>query len=106
MCAQSCLTLGDPMDCSLSGSCIHGILQARTLEWVAVSLSRRYSQPRDGNHVSPVSCPAVIRRFNQHVEKHDLALSQRHASILTIQEAQYIILLKGLASFMENLIYI
>ena len=61
VCAQSCLTLGDPMDCSLSGSCIHGILQARTLEWVAVSLSRRFSQPRDGIHVSPVSCPAVIR---------------------------------------------
>ena len=34
---QSCLTLHDPMDCSLSGSSVHGILQARVLEWVAVS---------------------------------------------------------------------
>ena len=37
--AQSCLTLSDPMDCSLSGSPIHGIFQARVLEWVAISFS-------------------------------------------------------------------
>ena len=36
---QSCLTLCDPMDCSLPGFSVHGILQARTLEWVAISLS-------------------------------------------------------------------
>ena len=34
---QSCLTLCDPMDCSLPGSSVPGILQARTLEWVAIS---------------------------------------------------------------------
>ena len=37
--AQSCLTLGDPMDCSLPGSCVHGIFQARVLEWVAIAFS-------------------------------------------------------------------
>ena len=37
--AQSCPTLSDPMDCSPPGSSIHGILQARTLEWVAISFS-------------------------------------------------------------------
>ena len=37
---QSCLTLRDPVDCSLLGSSIHGILQARILEWVAVPSSR------------------------------------------------------------------
>ena len=37
--AQSCPTLCDPMDCSLSGSSVHGILQARILEWVAISFS-------------------------------------------------------------------
>ena len=37
--AQSYLTLRDPVDCSLSGSSIHGIFQARVLEWVAISLS-------------------------------------------------------------------
>ena len=37
---QSCPTLFDPMDCSLPGFSVHGILQARTLEWVAISFSR------------------------------------------------------------------
>ena len=36
---QSCPTLCDPMDCSLPGFSVHGILQARTLEWVAISFS-------------------------------------------------------------------
>ena len=38
--AQSCPTLCDPMDCSPPGSSVHGILQARILEWVAISFSR------------------------------------------------------------------
>ena len=38
--AQSCLTLYDPMDCSPPGSSVHGIFQARVLEWVAISFSR------------------------------------------------------------------
>ena len=37
--AQSCPTLNDPMDCSLPGSSIHGIFQARVLEWVAIAFS-------------------------------------------------------------------
>ena len=37
--AQSCLTLSDPMDCSLPGSSIHGIFQARLLEWGAIAFS-------------------------------------------------------------------
>ena len=45
--AQSCPTLCDTMDCSPSGSSVHGILQARILEWVAVPFSRGSSQPRD-----------------------------------------------------------
>ena len=36
---QSCLTLHDPMDCSLPGSSVHGIFQARVLEWGAIALS-------------------------------------------------------------------
>ena len=50
--AQSCPTLCDPMDCNLPGSSIHGIFQARTLEWVAISFSRRSSQPKDWTLVS------------------------------------------------------
>ena len=40
--AQSCLTLSDPMDCSLPGSSIHGIFQARVLEWGAIAFSQHY----------------------------------------------------------------
>ena len=39
---QSCLTLCDPMDCSLPGFSVHGILQVRTLEWVAISFSNAW----------------------------------------------------------------
>ena len=45
--AKFCLTPGNPMDCSLTGSSVHGISQARILEWVAHSFSRRCSWPRD-----------------------------------------------------------
>ena len=47
-----CLTLCDPMDYSLPGSSVHGIFQARILEWVTISFSRGSSQPRDGTWVS------------------------------------------------------
>ena len=45
--AQSCPTLCDPMDCNLPGFSVHGILQARILEWVTISFSRGSSRPRD-----------------------------------------------------------
>ena len=45
--AELCPTLCDPMDCSSPGSSVHGILQARILEWVAFPFSRGSSQPRD-----------------------------------------------------------
>ena len=50
--ALSCPTLCDPMDCSQPGFSIHGILQARMLEWVAMPFSRGSSQPRDQTQVS------------------------------------------------------
>ena len=53
--AQSCPTLCDPVDCSPPGSSVHGILQARILEWVAVSFSRGSSRPRDRTRVSCVA---------------------------------------------------
>ena len=48
----SCPTLCHPMDCSLLGSSIHGIFQARVLEWVAMPSSRGSSRPRDWTQVS------------------------------------------------------
>jgi len=53
--AQSCSTLCDPMDCFLPVSSVHGILQARLLEWVAISFSRGSSQPRDQTQVSCIA---------------------------------------------------
>ena len=53
--AQSCPTLCNPMDCRLPRSSLHGISQARILEWVAISFSRLSSQPRDRSWVSCIS---------------------------------------------------
>ena len=53
--AQLCLTLCDPMDWSPPGSSVHGILQARILEWVAISFSRGSSWPRDRTQVSRIA---------------------------------------------------
>ena len=53
--SQSCLTLGDPMDCSLPGSAIHGIIPATVLEWVAISSSRGSSRRRDRTCLTCVS---------------------------------------------------
>ena len=52
--AQSCPTLCDPMDCNPPASSVHGILQARILEWVATP-SRRSSRPRDQTQVSCIA---------------------------------------------------
>ena len=49
--AQSCLTLCDPMDCSRPGFSVHGIFQARILEWVAIPFLKRSYQPRDQTQV-------------------------------------------------------
>ena len=60
MCAfkslQSCPTLCDPTDCSLPGSSVRGILQARIPEWVAMPSSGGSAQPRDRTHTSDSSC--------------------------------------------------
>ena len=58
LCAQLCLTLCSSMERSLPGSCVHGILQARILEWVAISLSRGSSRPRDWTLISCICCIA------------------------------------------------
>ena len=52
---QSCLILWDPMDCSPSGSSVHGIFQARVLEWIAISFSRGSSQPKNQTQVSRIA---------------------------------------------------
>ena len=53
--AQSCLTLCNPMGCSLPGFSVHGIFQAIVLEWIAISFSRGSSRPRDRTWVSHIT---------------------------------------------------
>ena len=55
---QSCLTFSDPLDYSPPASSVHGVLQARILEWVAMTSSSGSSQPREQTRVSSVSCIA------------------------------------------------
>ena len=54
--AQLCLTLCNPVDSSLPGSSVHGILQTRKLKQVAISYSRGFSRPRNPTHISCISC--------------------------------------------------
>ena len=90
--AQLCLTPCDPVDYSLPGSSVHGILQARILKWVAISFSRGSSLPRDQSSVSyiggwilyrlshlgsPYSAVyAFIHLFSTHTEAQLCALVQ------------------------------
>ena len=61
-----CLTLCDPVDCSPPGSSVHGILQARILEWVAMPSDRGSSQPGDQTCVSCISCVGGRVLYHHH----------------------------------------
>ena len=71
--AQLCLTLCDPMECSLAGPSVHEIFQARILEWVAIPFSRGSSQLRDPTCVSSVSC--IARQILYHCATWEAYLS-------------------------------
>ena len=61
--AQSCPTLCDLVDCNPPDSSIHGSFLARILEWLAMSSSKGYSQPRHWPHVMSPATPALASRF-------------------------------------------
>ena len=65
--AQSCPTLSDPMDCSLPGSSVHGIFQARVLEWVAIAFSDR-----------PYMCVCVYIYISIYIERERERQRQRY----------------------------
>ena len=67
--AQSCPTLLDLMDCSPPGSSVHGILQARILEWVAIPFSRESSSHRDQTQVSFIAgrLPTILTTREEHM---------------------------------------
>ena len=75
--AQSYLTLCNPIDCSPPGSSVHGILQARILEWVAMPSFWGFSQPRDQTQVSCRSHPQIMQlSVSSYVCNHSLSMPQ------------------------------
>ena len=82
----SCVQLCDPVDCSLPGSSVHGISQARILEWVAVSFLRAAFRPRDRTRVSYVYLPWQVgsycscSKFSSLHAGHLMQIPPRHPS--------------------------
>ena len=73
--SQSCPAVCNPMDCSPPASSVHGISQARTLEWVAISFSRASSQPRDQTHISCLSCSWILYHLPRSLEPRKISVS-------------------------------
>ena len=78
--AQSCPTLCDPMDCGPPGSSVHGILQARILEWVAIPFSRRSFQFRDQTQVSHIASRFFTIWATQEAKQKPYLLSNKNIS--------------------------
>ena len=97
--AQSCLTLCDPVDCSLPGSSIHGIFQARVLEWVAISFSRGSSPPRDWTWVSYI----VGRHFTLWATREVPSFSLCSPIYPSLLFFVFMFFLKTLSSIVEKL---
>ena len=80
--AQSCLTLCDPMDCSLPGSSVHGIFQARVLEWVAIAFSGHGADWSLIQHCLATSCTTsselMMFRFPKHSKCKELGEPQSY----------------------------
>ena len=81
---QSCLTLCDPMICSLPGSSVHGLFQARVLEWISISFSRGSSLPRDWTEVSNVVCRCVTIRATREAPETFLLLNKSSLCFLDL----------------------
>ena len=72
--AQSCPTLSDPVDCSPPGSSVHGIFQARALEWVAISFSR-YADKTTLMKESEEELKSLLMKVKEEHEKAGLKLN-------------------------------
>ena len=78
------------MDCSLPGSCVHGISQARILDWVAISFSRGSSQPNDRTQVSCIAGSLLHCRQILYLLSHQEAHSLYNSLLLLIPHSQCI----------------
>ena len=79
---QLCPTLSDPMDCSLPGSSIHGIFQARVLEWGAIAFSHAHTHTHTHTHTHILDCYLVIKKN----EIMPFAATRVDLEILTLSE--------------------
>ena len=109
---QLCPTLCDLMDCSPPGSSVHGILQARILEWVVISFSRGSSWPRDRICIPCISCTGrqifyhcatweapmlllILRHLQRRVFKQRVHLEGRYLFKCQISPLDFIFYLKN-----------
>ena len=76
--ARSCPILCEPLDCNPPGTFVHGILQARRLEWVAMPPSRGSSRPRDGTHISCTGRQILYHLSPTGSPKEEVALGIHH----------------------------
>ena len=80
VCTQSRLTPCNPMDCSPPGSSVHGILQARILEWVAIPSSRGSSQPRNRTGISCI-CRQILYQLSYQGRPQPPAVPQSNSGL-------------------------
>ena len=102
---QLCPTLCDPMDCHLPGSSVHGILQARILEWVAISFCRRSFQPRDWTQVSHIigRCFTIWATKEVNVGNIDFVdYSSKQLTLLFSEALMCVLFLKDTDSLFEH----
>ena len=90
VCAQSCPTLCDPMDCSLPGSSLHKILQERILEWVAISFSKGSSRPSDQTHISHTACTAMDSLPLSHQRNRNITESKYYEQRVLLEEGRFL----------------
>ena len=88
---RPCLTLFDPMDCSPPGSFVHGILQARILEWVAISSSRGSSWSRELNP-GLLHCRQILYILSYQGSPTDIELNLRDRVLDEVEKSSFIAL--------------
>ena len=83
--AQSCPTLSDPMDCSLPGSSVHGIFQARVLEWGAIAFSN-YNSNRKLIHYPPIKLISFAFKIYSDAHYSSPSAPTQHQATVTFLE--------------------
>ena len=96
--AQSCPTLCDPKDCSPPGSSVHGILQARILEWVAIYSPRESSQPRDQTCISYITSKFFTTELQRKPHSGNIYTTSKHSNSKCFSPARKLVVRTALDS--------